>query len=54
MDDLVTKYFQIMFSTSGMEGNMDFLKNLKGRVSNTMNEELSKEFTWEEIFRALQ
>lgn len=33
---------------------MDFLGSLKGRVENSMNEELSKAFTKEEIYAALQ
>lgn len=43
-----------MFSTSNSSCNADFLKPLEGRVTEPMNLELSKEFTREEIYKALQ
>lgn len=42
-------YYQSIFKASKQGGSMVFLRRLEGRVKNSMNEDLSKAFTREEM-----
>lgn len=53
MEMLIVNYFNFIFSTSNQFGILEFLSSLVGRVTNPMNEDLRKEFTTEEIHKAL-
>lgn len=43
-----------MFSTVDLDGPMDFLEPLRGRITSDMGEDLSQLFTLKEVFSALQ
>lgn len=53
MQALVTDYFNNLFSTLGQLGNMDFLEGLTGRIYEEMKEEINKNFTTDEVYKAL-
>lgn len=53
LDEYIIDHFQSIFSASSQEGLMEFIESLESRVTDTMNEDLSKEFTME-IFSTLQ
>lgn len=53
-DNLIVTYFQDMFTTAEGTRVMDFLEPLRGWVTDTMNVELIRHSTKEEIFIALQ
>lgn len=50
IEELVTSYYQSMFKTVGSIGNMDFLEPVGGRVTNSMNIELSKDCIASEVY----
>lgn len=47
MDNLVIDYFKTLFSTSSLEADVEFLGLLWGRVFESMNVDLTKEFNRE-------
>lgn len=53
LNALITDYFQSIFTSSNPTNALDFLEPLRGRITEPMNAELSKEFTREEIYFAL-
>lgn len=42
VDTLILDYFQSIFTSIGHEGSMEFLKPLRGRVTTSMNDKLSR------------
>lgn len=54
MEELVADYFISIFLASKDNGLMDFLMDIKGKVFDQMDKELSREFTIEEICKALK
>lgn len=54
MEEHIINYFKSFFSASKLEGQMDFLEFMAGRVTVTINDYLSKEFMAIEVFIALQ
>lgn len=49
LDILIVDYFQSVFTTKGQEGPTDFLESVRGKISPSINEELPREFTSDEI-----
>lgn len=54
LDSLIVEYFYNLFSSTGLEGPINFLQPLEGRITKAMNEELGQEFTKHEVFSTLQ
>lgn len=54
IDKIIMVYFQSLFTTSDKRGFMDFLEDLSGKVTSSMNDELSKAYTEEEVIMALK
>lgn len=54
MDKVILGYFQSLFTSSRQSRDFDFLEGLKGRISEDMNEELTKTFTKKDVKIALQ
>lgn len=50
----IIHYFQTMFMAKSEKGSMDFLDDLEGRVTESMQYDLSKDFTAEEVHVALK
>lgn len=53
LNDLIIDCFHSIFTTSNLSGSVDFLESLIGCVMEPMNDELSRDFTREEIYSAL-
>lgn len=54
VDQLIVSYFNIFFSSSVGVRPMEFLSALKGRVTDSMKEDLTQVFTAKEIEVALK
>lgn len=53
VEALIIDYFKSLFLASNTTGILEFLLGLKGCVIESMNVELSKEYTSEEVYQAL-
>lgn len=54
LDNHIVDYFQTLFSTNTDKGNMVFLLNMEPRINETMDVDLFRDFTKDEICRALK
>lgn len=52
METLIVDYFKNLCSASNQLGSMEFLSGLQIRISEKMNEELSKRFIIDEVYKA--
>lgn len=53
VEALIIDYFKDLLSTSNIAGRLEFLSSLKGSVTKSMNRELSKEYSSDEVYHAL-
>lgn len=53
LDDLIVEHFRSMFSTSRLEGNMNFFEPLGSQITEEMNADFLSNFTRDEVFKAL-
>lgn len=51
---LIVDYFQSLFTSSTQKGSMKYVSNIERNVTNYMNEQLTVNFTTEEVHKALQ
>lgn len=49
LDELIVDYFQSIVSASIQDGPMEFLETLEGCVTDTLNEDLSKDSRWRDL-----
>lgn len=54
MEELIVKYFHLLFTSSKELGSMEFLSAIEGKALVQMNLKLSKAFTTEEIETAMK
>lgn len=54
MEDLVISYFKSIFTAIGYVGQMEFLELVGGKVTDSMNNELYKEYTTAFVFSVIQ
>lgn len=45
MEMLIVDYFKSLFSAFEQSGNMEFLSDLRSRVTEQMNDELNRDFS---------
>lgn len=54
LDNHIVYYFQTLLSTNLVKGRMDFLMNMKPRITETVSADISRNFTEDEISQALK
>lgn len=54
LDELIVDYFQSIVSASIQDGSMEFLETLDGCVTDTLNEDLSRDSRWRDLYTLQQ